>query len=92
MSSRRTEGDVGGDTVRDQANALVAVFHEMYEIEWGCENGHTFSRGLIRTPSNCPVCKTKLVDSLMERRTKPEVVKKRFELSVLENEALARIT
>ena len=92
MSYRRTESDVGGEGIRDQANALVSAFRELYEIEWHCENGHKFGRGIIRTPSRCPLCKTPLVDSVMERRTSPEVRKKPFELSALEQEALARIS
>lgn len=76
----------------NQANALAAVFQQMYEITWVCEKDHHFSTGRVRDPGQCPTCKTPLVKPIMFRRTKPLEKKSAFKLSGLESEALARIT
>ena len=84
---------VGGAMLSDHANALGSTFREMYAICWHCENGHKFGNGQVRTPSGCPVCKSPMVDSIITRQKgDARPIKQKFELSALENEALARIS
>lgn len=78
---------VGGDT-----GGLANTFLDLYDIEWTCDKAHIFGKNQIAAPSKCSVCESPLCKCLITRKGQPVIVAvRKFQLSSLEREALARI-
>lgn len=79
---------VGGDT-----GGLANTFLDLYDIQWTCDKEHIFGKNQIAAPSKCNVCGTPLCKPLIERHGQPVIVAvRKFQLSSLEREALAKIS
>lgn len=78
--------------VSPETGGLANTFLDLYDIHWVCGKAHIFGKNQIASPSKCSVCASPLCQPVIERRGQPVIVAvRKFQLSSLEREALARI-
>lgn len=79
--------------VGTDSGGLANTFLDLYDIEWTCDRSHIFGKNQIAAPTKCTVCGSLLCKSVIVRKGQPVIVAvRKFQLSSLEREALARIS